>query len=130
MYAGWETAQKEGTAVMTNAQIILNESIKLMEAGVLKGTGKRATMKFADGSEKEVEMPEAIHTFNGWKQLGYAVKKGEKSVIKFAIWKYTEKEKAEEEKTGNPLEDAPITNMFMKLSAFFRFDQVEKIAAH
>ena len=114
---------------MTNAMIILNESVKLMNEGLLKGTGKLVTLVNADGTKTEVEMPEAIHTFNGWKELGYSVKKGEKSTIKFSIWKYTQKEKPEEEKTGNPIEDAPITNMFMKMSAFFTADQVEKITA-
>lgn len=112
---------------MTNAKIIFNESVKLMEEGVLKGTGEFLTVEYDDGTTAELEMPEPIHTFNGWKALGYSVKKGEKSVIKFPIWKYTEKQKPEEEKTGNPLEDAPVANMFMKVSAFFRFDQVEKI---
>lgn len=112
---------------MTNEKIILNESVRLMNEGILKGTGEYVTVENADGEKVRLEMPEAIHTFNGWKALGYSVKKGEKSSIKFPIWKYTEKEKPEEEKTGNPLEDAPVTNMFMKMSAFFRFDQVEKI---
>lgn len=113
---------------MTNATIIFNESVKLMEAGTLKGTGEFITVENADGTKTQVEVPEQIHTFNGWKALGYSVKKGEKSAIKFPIWKYTEKAKAEEEKTGNPLEDAPVTNMFLKMSAFFTFAQVEKIA--
>lgn len=113
---------------MTNAKIILNESVKLMEEGILKGTGEYITVEDENGGKRQLEMPEAIHTFNGWKSLGYSVKKGEKSTIKFPIWKYTEKTKAEEELTGNPIEDAPVTNMFLKMSAFFRFDQVEKIA--
>lgn len=113
---------------MTNAMIILNESVRLMEEGKLKGTGETVKIIHEDGTETELEMPEPIHTFNGWKALGYVVKKGEKSAIKFPIWKYTEKAKPEEEKTGNPIEDAPETSMFMKMSAFFRFDQVEKIA--
>ena len=113
---------------MTNAMIILNESVRLMEEGVLKGTGEVVKVVDGDGNEIELEMPEPIHTFNGWKARGYVVKKGEKSTIKFPIWKYTEKSKKEEELTGNPIEDAPTTNMFMKMSAFFRFDQVEKIA--
>lgn len=112
---------------MTNAMIILNESVRLMNEGVLKGTGETVKVINGDGQEIELEMPEEIHTYNGWKKRGYVVKKGEKSNIKFPIWKYTEKAKAEEEKTGNPIEDAPTTNMFMKVSAFFRFDQVEKI---
>ena len=113
---------------MTNAMIIFNESVRLMKEGTLKGTGEFVTVENADGETVELEMPEPIHTFNGWKSLGYSVKKGEKSSIKFPIWKYTEKEKSEEEKTGNPLEDAPVSNMFMKTAAFFRFDQVEKVA--
>lgn len=113
---------------MTNATIIMNESLKLMEQGILKGTGKFINFDFGE-EIKEIELPEEIHTFNGWKERGYSVKKGEKSKIKFPIWKYTEKAKKEEEKTGNELEDAPVTNMFMKLSAFFTFEQVEPIKA-
>ena len=112
---------------MTNARIILNESVRLMEEGVLKGTGKFVVIEEEDGSTRQIEMPEPIHTFQKWKELGYVVKKGEKSNIKFPIWKHTTKEKPEEELTGNPIEDAPITNMFMKLSSFFTFAQVEKI---
>lgn len=113
---------------MTNEKIILNESIRLMREGVLKGTGKFATIENEDGTKFEIELPEEIHTFNGWKERGFSVKKGEKSKIKFPIWKYTSKEKPAEELTGNPIEDAPITNMFLKLSAFFTFNQVEKMA--
>ena len=114
---------------MTNAMIILNESVRLMEEGTLKGTGKFVEVENADGTTTKLEMPQEIHTFNGWKKRGYSVKKGEKSNIKFPIWKYTEKHKTEEEKTGNPIEDAPTSNMFMKLSAFFTIDQVELIKA-
>ena len=98
-----------------------------MEQGKIKGTGTYITMEFDDGKTQTVEKPEEIHTFNGWKERGYKVKKGEHSAIKFPIWKYTKKEKPEEEKTGNPLDDQPITNMFMKMSAFFTIEQVEAI---
>ena len=114
---------------MTNAMIILNERIKLMEDGVIKGTGQFVEIENEDGSKTRLELPEEIHTFNGWKERGYSVKKGEKSKIKFPIWKYAEKKKAKEEKTGNPLEDAPITNMFLKMSAFFTAEQAEAIKA-
>lgn len=113
---------------MTNAMIILNESVRLMEEGVIKGTGEFITVENSDGTTRELEMPEKIHTFQKWKQLGYSVKKGEKAIAKFPIWKHTTKEKPAEELTGNPIEDAPTTNMFMKMSAFFTFAQVEKIA--
>lgn len=109
---------------MTNEQIIFNERVKLMKDGVLKGTGEFIELEFEDGVET-IEIPEEIHTFNGWKQRGFIVKKGEKSGIKFPIWKYTEKKPKEE--TGNELMDAPEKNMFMKLSAFFTFNQVEVI---
>lgn len=110
---------------MTNARIIFEESMKLMESEILKGTGKYITVEYEDGTTATVEEPEEIHTFNGWKARGFSVKKGAKAIAKFPIWKYTEKEKPEEEKTGNPLEDAPIASMFMKMSAFFTFEQVE-----
>ena len=113
---------------MTNAMIIFNESVRLMEEGKLNGTGKFVTVEI-DGEKKQLELPEEIHTFNGWKQRGYKVKKGEHSEIKFPIWKYTEKAKKPEELTGNPLEDATISNMFMKMSAFFTAAQVEPITA-
>lgn len=114
---------------MTNAMIILNESVRLMEEGVLKSTGEYVEIQNEDGTTTRLEMPEEIHTFNGWKDRGYNVKKGEKSNIKFPIWKYTVKQKADEEKTGNPIEDAPTTNMFMKMASFFTFAQVEPIKA-
>lgn len=112
---------------MTNATIIMNESLKLMEAGLLKGSGVYGNITTADGTTKRIELPEEIHTFSAWKELGYAVKKGEKSRIKINIWKYTQREKPVDELTGNPLEDAPITNMIMKTAAFFTFAQVEPI---
>ena len=70
---------------MTNAMIILHESVKLMNEGVLKGTGEFIEVENADGSKTKLEMPEPIHTFNGWKERGFSVKKGEKSNIKFPI---------------------------------------------
>lgn len=82
---------------MTNAAIILENSLQLMEEGKLAGSGVWVTMVTDDG-EKKVELPEEIHTFNGWKERGFRVKKGEKSEIKFAIWKHTVKEKKPEEK--------------------------------
>ena len=111
---------------MTNATIILENSLQLMEEGKLAGSGVWVTMVTDDG-EKKVELPEEIHTFNGWKSRGFRVKKGEKSEIKFAIWKHTVKEKKPEEKIGNELADGPEERMFLKVSEFFTAAQVEKI---
>ena len=120
---------------MTNAMIILNESVRLMENGVLEGTGQFVEIENADGSKKQIELPEQIHTFAAWKSLGYSVKKGEHAIAKFPIWKHTAK--MLDTDTGNAELDkmnAEInsqggkTNMFMKTAAFFKFAQVEKIA--
>lgn len=121
---------------MTNAAIILNESIRLMEEGKLNGSGRFAEIEDAEGNLITVELPEDIHTFNGWKALGYSVKKGEKSSIKFPIWKHTRK--MLNTNTGNAELDAMNakinadggeTNMFMKTAAWFTFAQVEPIKA-
>lgn len=121
---------------MTNEMIILNESVKLMNDGVLKGTGEYVTVQGEDGKEKEIELPEPIHTFNGWKQRGYSVKKGEKSKIRITIWKHTTKRL--DENTGDKETDKMNSNinaqggekrMFMKVACFFTAEQVEPIKA-
>lgn len=120
---------------MNNATIILNESIRLMEEGLLKGTGQFVEIETETGT-MTIELPEAIHTFNGWKQLGYSVKKGEKSSIKFPIWKHTTKMldtntgNAEMDKANAMInEQGGKTNMFMKMSSWFTAAQVEPIKA-
>lgn len=120
---------------MTNAQIILHESIRLMEDGVLKGSGQFGEIETETGTIT-IELPEVIHTFNGWKELGYSVKKGEKSSIKFPIWKHTTKmlktdtESPELNKMNAQInEQGGQVNMFMKTAAWFTFSQVEPIKA-
>lgn len=68
---------------------------------------------------------EEIHTFQKWRQLGFSVKKGEKSEIKFPIWKYGGKKQKNddgEDVVANP-------HCFMKESAFFKRSQVEPLKA-
>lgn len=120
---------------MTNEMIILHESLRLMEEGTLKGSGQYGTIE-TDLGPVEIELPEPIHTFQRWKALGYQVKKGEKSSIKFPIWKHTVKmlktdtDNAELNKMNAAVnEQGGQTNMFMKVSAFFTFAQVEPIKA-
>lgn len=108
---------------MTNAMIILSESIRLMEEGVLHGSGEFVEIEQEDGTKKTIEIPEEIHTFNGWKDLGYNVKKGEHSEIKFSIWKHATKIV---EKNGEELE---VGKMFRKVAAFFTAEQVEPTKA-
>lgn len=112
---------------MTNAEIILEQSIRLMEQGILKGTGEKLTYTVtnAEGVEevREAELPEEIHTFAAWKQKGFSVKKGEHAVASFLIWKYSDKKVGEVD--GEEVEDG---RMFLKKSHFFTRAQVEPIA--
>lgn len=107
---------------MTNAMIILVESVKLMEQGVLKATGQKIIVEMADG-KKEIDVPEQIHTYKKWKALGYQVKRGSKAVAQFPIWKYTASKKKEESE-----EEAQAQgHCFMKVASFFTAEQVEKV---
>lgn len=106
---------------MTNKQIIFTEEQNLAEQGKIKYTGRVAVMQDMDGEPVEFKETEQIHTFAAWKELGYVVKKGQKAVAKFPIWKYVSKKNEETNK-----EDS---KMFMKVAAFFSSSQVEKITA-
>ena len=110
---------------MTNAEIITNAQIKLMEDGVIKGTGRmmEALITDADGNETRqlIEEPEAIHTYATWKELGYQVKKGEKAKATFTIWKYVKPKKKDDQ-------EEPESKMFMTKASFFTIEQTEKIA--
>lgn len=71
---------------MTNAEIIFNNSVFLMEQGVIKGIpGTSITIKGEDG-DKVVPMPEEIRSYREWQKAGRQVKKGEHAVAKFQIW--------------------------------------------
>lgn len=114
---------------MTNATIILNESIRLMQAGILSGTGCFIDVVDENGKAEQLELPEEIHTFNAWKQRGYIVRKGEHAVASFPIWKYIgSKRKGSDE----PQEDGePEMHGYcrMKLSHFFTAAQVQPLTA-
>lgn len=112
---------------MTNAAIILDESVRLMNDGILKGTGRFLDVVNEDGSTKKLEIPEGIHTFNAWKQRGFIVRKGEHAVASFLIWKYVTRKNTPDE----PLDAAEAENGFcrMKLSHFFSARQVEPLRA-
>jgi len=110
---------------MTNAMIIFLESVKLMEAGVIQGSGIKGLTP--DG--REIELPEQIHTYQAWKQLGYQVKKGSKAVAQFPVWKYII-DKMKEAEVGDDVDVEQNENKgycHMKLASFFTKSQVEKI---
>ena len=111
---------------MTNNQIIYNESLQLVEAGILKYTGRFWWYVDDAGERHEIPEIEPIHTFAAWKAAGYIVKKGEKAIASFPIWKHT-KARTVRDKEGNETEKP--ARMFLKTSYFFTFDQVERMTA-
>lgn len=68
-----------------------------------------------------------LHTYSQWKSLGFKVKYGEKSHHKISIWKKSSK-KVEVEKEDGITEMVDSGRYFLKNSAFFTQDQVERIA--
>ena len=106
---------------ITNAQIIFAQSQELLKEGKIKPTGRTLEFELEDGTVLQYPEAEPIHTFQMWKSLGFSVKKGEKAVAKFTIWKYTVKKKTESEE-----EAQQKGHCFMKDSCFFSLSQVEK----
>ena len=105
---------------MTNAEIIMRESFDLMKHGVLKTTGRFLTQVLEDGSKVSVPEPEPIHTYAGWKDLGYQVKKGEHAKATFPVWKYSGKK---DEETGEEVNG----KCYLRKAFWFTFDQVEAV---
>lgn len=105
---------------VTNGEIILRESLELMKQGILKPTGRMFTQEMPDGSKIEIPEPEPIHTYNGWKDLGFQVKKGEHAKAQFPIWKWKgqKNEETGEEEGGQ---------CYQRKAFWFTQDQVEKV---
>lgn len=106
---------------MTNEQIIFEKRCELMEAEVIGTTGRYYNVVDENGNEKRLMEPEEIHTFLAWKALGYGVKRKEKAIATFPIWKYAAKKK--EAENGEEQEEERV---FLKMSCFFSSSQVEK----
>lgn len=64
-----------------------------------------------------------LHTYTKWKELGYQVKKGEKSKHKITIWKGCTKKIRDEESNT----EIKTSKVIMKTACFFTLNQVEKI---
>lgn len=104
---------------MTNEHIILTESIKLMKAGKLEGSGRFVNL--ATIGQQLFEIPEEIHTRTSWKALGFTVKRGEKAIAKFPIWKCTKTK-------VNGSDDEYKEVRFLQTSSFFKTSQVQSIS--
>ena len=61
---------------------------------------------------------EEANTYAYWKKAGYQVRKGEKAAFKCRIWKYSKKQRDEEDENGV---------MFMKTASFFTVSQCDRI---
>lgn len=97
---------------MTNAEIIYTNQMLLASDGILK---------------VEDDEIQPIHTYAGWQRLGYQVKKGEKAVAKFAVWKYLKKKDEDVSEEVDGEEKKNNGKCYMKVAAFFTDEQVEKI---
>lgn len=108
---------------LTNVQIIENAKQRLFLEGVLKATGRMIQGVDAEGNEILIPEIEQIHTFNGWKDLGYKVKKGEHAKARFSIWKYS----ADKIETEGGEEKQGRGHCFLKESCWFTAAQVELV---
>lgn len=114
---------------MTNAQIIFNESVRLMEDGIIGSTGLKIEVVMESGETISMLEPEPIHTYAAWKSLGFQVKRGETAIAKFLIWKAGKSRQQEETEAAaeNGTEIFPErVRMFMKTAHFFKASQVER----
>ena len=107
----------ERSRQVTNEQIIFNNRMELMKAGIIGSTGKNIVIEDEEGRKTLTKEPEQIHTYMEWKRRGYTVKHGEKAVSEIPIWKCMGGRKGKEgEEQGK---------MFMKQAFFFKASQVE-----
>ena len=105
---------------MTNEMIILTESVKLMEEGILKGSGNFVEVEI-NGEVRKIEMPETIHTYKKWGELGYQVQRGEKSKVKFMTWYYDGRNSSGEDEENSRRRG----KCYMRMTSFFTMDQVK-----
>ena len=113
---------------MTNAEIILSNRVFLMEQEVIKGVPGTALHWKDEQGERDILMPEEIHTFDEWKKLGFMVQKGQHAVAKFQIWMPRKgKAKAKPEDEEQQEAGAP-KGFYKKIAFFFTAEQVKEVA--
>ena len=115
---------------MTNEEIISRKSKELMAHGILKIAGYIDGLN-EDGELIQIPMPEEIHTFAGWKALGYIVKKGEHARASFPVWTVSNRRQAGRNGNGvgNIENDIQTVNCYRRKAYWFTRDQVEEITA-
>lgn len=112
---------------MTNAEIIMRESIALMEQGILAGVD--GVFVDENGDDVAMKVPEEIHTFDQWKKMGRIVKKGEHGIAKFAIWSPTKQtQKILDDNDGKLDKDKKKdARMYMRMASWFTKAQTQTI---
>lgn len=112
---------------MTNAEIIMRESIDLMEQGILAGKLEKFTDE--NGEEVEMTLPEEIHTFDQWQKQGRIVKYGEHAIAKFPVWSPTKASQKVLEKTDKELTDKEKKQlkMYMRNACWFKLSQTQTL---
>ncbi len=96
---------------MTNQQIIAKEAI------TNNIYAEEQTLEFI---KKYGEIP--LHTFQGWKQRGYLVKKGEKAKVITHLWKFKK-----QTIISNNDEEIESTNCYLCKAYLFTREQVQKL---
>ena len=71
---------------MTNKMIVWMERVRLMDEGIIGGTGRTVEIETEDGV-KTFEEPEEIFTVKEWNRRGFLIKTGETHIAEFYIWK-------------------------------------------
>lgn len=113
---------------MTNQMIIAAEQLRLVKEGKLGYTGRKIKVfNIVTQQDEEIDEIQPLRTFAVWKSLGYKVKKGEKAIAKFPIWKFVVNSKSDEVEIDENGDIVGQGKMFMKTSSFFTDTQVEKI---
>ncbi len=98
---------------VSNREIVFGEQARLFEEGII-------------GLDED-GMFEPLLTYAEWKKRGFQVRKGERAIAKFGIWKpKTRKQKEEDEQSTKSVK---TNGFFLKTSAFFIRRQVEPINA-
>lgn len=117
---------------MTNSEIIFRNRVFLMEQEIIKGIEGTSMIWSDEEGEREIQIPEEIHTFNEWKKMGYMVQKGQHATAKFPIWKKSKGKGKQDEEPDEKQEDPAKTGgrFFMKMAFFFTMDQVKPIEKH
>ena len=78
-------------------------------------------IEYEDGSKHTINEPEPIHTFSGWKKIGYQVIQGQKAIASFPIWKHKPAGVKFDKETGEKMD--VNEKMFMVTAYFFKRDQ-------